>query len=407
MLVVHPGHRFADERSIDVNELGTERPILFDRTSSYFVLTSSFFREAGITPRGVMELDNVDATKKMVEHGLGIAFLPYTAVRGELAAETLREVSIEGFDPSAGRSWPSAVATRSSRSTWSRGFSQRSGGTSSSASSGVAGNVSRQCHRPYHCYGPAMTTATMHTSEGPIQLELFSETPRRPSTTSSSSPARVFTTAPFPPRDPRLHGPGRLPEGTGRGGPGYKFDDEMQRAQARARLALDGQRRPQHQRQPVLHHPRRDRLARRQAHGLRPCRRADRRSSTRFPRRTATRAIGRRARSRSTASNWASLERFSFGADAAFAPREEALVYVTVAPLTGSIFRGAPFQAAIFRIAPGGRIARHPAMVPQILAVLEGSGHVSGAADVKSRSPQARPSSGSRARSTRRRAPLA
>ena len=82
VLVVHPGHRFADERSIDVNELGTERLILFDRTSSYFVLTSSFFREAGITPRGVMELDNVDATKKMVEHGLGIAFLPYTAVRG-------------------------------------------------------------------------------------------------------------------------------------------------------------------------------------------------------------------------------------------------------------------------------------------------------------------------------------
>ena len=46
-----------------------------------------------------MELDNVDATKKMVEHGLGIAFLPYTAVRGELAAATLREVAIDGYEP--------------------------------------------------------------------------------------------------------------------------------------------------------------------------------------------------------------------------------------------------------------------------------------------------------------------
>ena len=36
-------------------------------------------------------------------------------------------------------------------------------------------------------------------------------------------------------------------------------------------------------------------------------------------------------------------------------------------------------QAAIFRVAPGGRIARHPATVPQILAVLEGSGTISGA----------------------------
>ncbi|MBA2331984.1 MAG: LysR family transcriptional regulator [Actinobacteria bacterium] len=79
--------------------LATERLILFDRTSSYFVLTSAFFREAGVVPRGVMELDNVDATKKMVEHGLGIAFLPYTAVRGELAAGTLQEVGVAGYEP--------------------------------------------------------------------------------------------------------------------------------------------------------------------------------------------------------------------------------------------------------------------------------------------------------------------
>ena len=99
VLVVHPGHRFAGQASIVVHELGEERLILFDRTSSYFVLTSTFFREAGVVPRGVMELDNVDATKKMVEHGLGIAFLPYTAVRGELAAATLSEVAIDGYEP--------------------------------------------------------------------------------------------------------------------------------------------------------------------------------------------------------------------------------------------------------------------------------------------------------------------
>jgi len=72
VLVVHPAHRFAAERSIAVDELAGERLILFDRTSSYFVLTSAFFRDAGVVPRGVMELDNVDATKKMVEQDLGI-----------------------------------------------------------------------------------------------------------------------------------------------------------------------------------------------------------------------------------------------------------------------------------------------------------------------------------------------
>jgi quercetin dioxygenase-like cupin family protein len=73
------------------------------------------------------------------------------------------------------------------------------------------------------------------------------------------------------------------------------------------------------------------------------------------------------------------VERLAFGADGAFSPAEELLEGVTLAPLTGSIFAGAPFQAAVFRIAPGGRIARHPASIPQILAVLEGAGEVSGA----------------------------
>lgn len=72
------------------------------------------------------------------------------------------------------------------------------------------------------------------------------------------------------------------------------------------------------------------------------------------------------------------MERFSFTSDVAFVPREDLLEGVSVAPLTPSIFEGSPFQAAIFRIAPGGRLARHPAMVPQILAVLDGSGEVSG-----------------------------
>ena len=69
----------------------------------------------------------------------------------------------------------------------------------------------------------------------------------------------------------------------------------------------------------------------------------------------------------------------SFGADVAFTPRETLLDGVTIAPLTTPLAAGTPVQAAIFRLARSGRIARHPATVPQILAVLEGAGRVSGA----------------------------
>ena len=46
------------------------------------------FLEAGIAPRSVMELDNVDSAKKMVELGLGVAFLPHVAVADEMRSGT-------------------------------------------------------------------------------------------------------------------------------------------------------------------------------------------------------------------------------------------------------------------------------------------------------------------------------
>jgi quercetin dioxygenase-like cupin family protein len=73
------------------------------------------------------------------------------------------------------------------------------------------------------------------------------------------------------------------------------------------------------------------------------------------------------------------VERLSFRVDRAFTPREDLLEGVTIAPLTAPLGAGARVQAAIFRLAPNGRIARHPASIPQILAVLEGAGSVSGA----------------------------
>jgi quercetin dioxygenase-like cupin family protein len=73
------------------------------------------------------------------------------------------------------------------------------------------------------------------------------------------------------------------------------------------------------------------------------------------------------------------MERFSFDPEAAFVPRGELLERVTVAPLTPPIAEGSHVQAAIFRIEPGGGLKRHPATFPQILAVLDGAGTVSGA----------------------------
>jgi DNA-binding transcriptional LysR family regulator len=97
--VVDAGHAFADRGVIAVDEIADVRLILFDRTSSYYDLTNAFFREAGVAPSGVIELDNIDAAKQMVDQGLGIALLPRTAVASELADGRLRAVTIAGAEP--------------------------------------------------------------------------------------------------------------------------------------------------------------------------------------------------------------------------------------------------------------------------------------------------------------------
>lgn len=51
---------------------------------------------------------------------------------------------------------------------------------------------------------------------------------------------------------------------------------------------------------------------------------------------------------------------------------------LTLSPLTPPLAQGASVQAACFRLAPEGRIGRHPASVPQLLVVVGGSGWVSG-----------------------------
>jgi DNA-binding transcriptional LysR family regulator len=97
VLVVHPEHRFG--RKTRIADLADEHFVLFDKASSYHELTSALFLEAAITPRSVMELDNIDSAKKMIEQALGVAFLPAVAVADEVRGRRLRVVEISDQRP--------------------------------------------------------------------------------------------------------------------------------------------------------------------------------------------------------------------------------------------------------------------------------------------------------------------
>jgi len=99
VLVVHRGHEFASRSEIRMHQMASEHLILFDRTSSYHELTSSIFRQAGIAPRGYLEVDNIDAAKRMVEQRLGIALLPLTSVQAEIGTGRLALVTVADMAP--------------------------------------------------------------------------------------------------------------------------------------------------------------------------------------------------------------------------------------------------------------------------------------------------------------------
>ncbi len=94
ILVANPDHPFAADRQATIEEVGGQPVILADRGSSYYGLIHGFFRQAGVVPNVAMELDSMEATKRMVEEGLGIALLPRVCLERELKQGLLAEVVI-------------------------------------------------------------------------------------------------------------------------------------------------------------------------------------------------------------------------------------------------------------------------------------------------------------------------
>jgi len=100
VLTVNPKHRFAQRQTVDLSELEDEQLILFDRASSNYELTRSLFRDTGVQEPRMMELDNIEAAKRMVEHRLGVAFLPREATSRAVAARRLCVVEVRELEDS-------------------------------------------------------------------------------------------------------------------------------------------------------------------------------------------------------------------------------------------------------------------------------------------------------------------
>jgi DNA-binding transcriptional LysR family regulator len=96
VLVTHPDHPFAHRGEASIYDVAKEPLILYDRDSSYFQLIDRVCREAGVVPRVEMNMDSIEATKRMIQRGLGISFLPHNGIHQELELRTLSLIRLQG-----------------------------------------------------------------------------------------------------------------------------------------------------------------------------------------------------------------------------------------------------------------------------------------------------------------------
>ncbi len=88
-LVCPPTHPFARHRRVSIRKLQGEPMVGYERDIPTRKETDRMLRRHGVEVRYVMELDNIETIKQVVEIGSGIAILPEPAIRPEVKGRSL------------------------------------------------------------------------------------------------------------------------------------------------------------------------------------------------------------------------------------------------------------------------------------------------------------------------------
>jgi DNA-binding transcriptional LysR family regulator len=99
ILVGHPGHPAMARKKLRLVELESMPIISYDRGSSDWTLMNGLFRRDGLLPNIVLEVETIEACKRMVLRKLGLAFLPQIAVVDELRRGRLCPLEITNSEP--------------------------------------------------------------------------------------------------------------------------------------------------------------------------------------------------------------------------------------------------------------------------------------------------------------------
>jgi LysR family transcriptional regulator, transcriptional activator of the cysJI operon len=92
VLICSPSHPFANFQKVSIKKLQGEKFVGFERDVATRRALDRIFRQHGIKVQYIMEMDNIETIKRVVEIGTGISIVPEPAVLQEVKGETLRAV---------------------------------------------------------------------------------------------------------------------------------------------------------------------------------------------------------------------------------------------------------------------------------------------------------------------------
>jgi LysR family transcriptional regulator, transcriptional activator of the cysJI operon len=98
VLVCHPNHPFAKQKTVKLKALAGQKIIGFEPDIPTRKALDKILKEYGVEVKHVMEFDNVETVKRAVEIDAGISIVPMGTIGQEIAKQTLVAVPIEDGD---------------------------------------------------------------------------------------------------------------------------------------------------------------------------------------------------------------------------------------------------------------------------------------------------------------------
>jgi len=92
VLVSKPDHPLLQLQHVNINDLNGEKLIVTEKRCSYREIIESLYRRHAVRLEYSIELESIEAIKRCVSFGLGIAFLPLMAVEEEIKKEELASI---------------------------------------------------------------------------------------------------------------------------------------------------------------------------------------------------------------------------------------------------------------------------------------------------------------------------